>query len=57
VAPTDGSASETGNDCLRVDRGGSWFYPTWLLRSATRERNPAGYRDGVMGFRLARTLP
>jgi formylglycine-generating enzyme required for sulfatase activity len=55
-APTDGSAAETGDDCLRVDRGGSWFYPLWLLRSATRERDPAGYRDAVMGFRLARKL-
>ena len=56
-APTDGSAAETGNACLRVDRGGSWFYSPWLLRSAARERNPAGYRDVMMGFRLARTLP
>jgi len=56
-APTDGGSNETANDCLRVDRGGSWFYPAWLLRSATRERNPAGYRDTVMGFRVAKTLP
>lgn len=56
-APTDGSAAEEGNACLRVDRGGSWLYPAWLLRSATRERNPAEYRDGIMGFRLARALP
>lgn len=55
AAPADGSAA-AGADCLRVDRGGSWFYPAWLLRPATRERNPAGYRDTVMGFRLARTL-
>jgi formylglycine-generating enzyme required for sulfatase activity len=56
-APTDGSAAESGRTCLRVDRGGSWFYPSWLLRSATRERNPADYRDAVMGFRVARRLP
>jgi len=56
-APTDGSASEVGNACLRVDRGASWLYPAWLLRPAVRERNPAGYRDVIMGFRLARTLP
>ena len=56
-APTDGSAAEMGNQCLRVDRGGSWYYAAWLLRPATRERNPAGYRDKVMGFRVARTLP
>ncbi|HEY2065523.1 MAG TPA: SUMF1/EgtB/PvdO family nonheme iron enzyme [Gemmatimonadaceae bacterium] len=56
AAPTDGSAVETPSDCLRVDRGGSWFYPIWLLRPATRERNPADYRDVVMGFRVARTV-
>jgi formylglycine-generating enzyme required for sulfatase activity len=56
-APTDGSANEAGSACMRVDRGASWLYPTWLLRSAVRERNPADYRDLIMGFRLARTLP
>jgi formylglycine-generating enzyme required for sulfatase activity len=64
--PTDGSANETGvsdprpngtKKCMRVDRGGSWLYPAWLLRSATRERNPADFRDRIMGFRVARTLP
>jgi len=57
TAPNNGIAAEMGNQCLRVDRGGSWHYATWLLRSATRERNPADYRDQVMGFRVARTLP
>ena len=52
----DSYASAAEAACRRVDRGGSWFYPAWLLRSATRERNPAGYRDAVMGFRVARTL-
>jgi len=56
-APNNGTAAETGNQCLRVDRGGSWYFPTWLLRPATRERNPANCRDKVMGFRVARTLP
>jgi formylglycine-generating enzyme required for sulfatase activity len=55
-ASTDGSANQAAKDCLRVDRGGSWMYPAWLLRSATRERNPADYRDAIMGFRLAKTL-
>jgi formylglycine-generating enzyme required for sulfatase activity len=57
AAPNNGTAAEMGNQCLRVDRGGSWYYPAWLLRPATRERNPADYRDKVMGFRVARTLP
>jgi formylglycine-generating enzyme required for sulfatase activity len=56
-APTDGSASETPKTCMRVDRGGSWYYPSWLLRPTTRERNPADYRDPIMGFRVARSLP
>lgn len=64
--PTDGRANETGvidprpngtKECMRVDRGASWFFRTWALRSATRERNPADYRDAIMGFRVARTLP
>jgi formylglycine-generating enzyme required for sulfatase activity len=57
-APADGRAAEGADTCFRVDRGASWFYPAWLLRSATRERNEAnGYRDVVMGFRVARSLP
>lgn len=66
-APADGRAKETpssdvqANDdhgnCLRVDRGGSYLFPAWLLRSATRERNPADFRDVIMGFRVARNLP
>jgi formylglycine-generating enzyme required for sulfatase activity/imidazolonepropionase-like amidohydrolase len=55
-APSNGSAAEAPANCMRVDRGGSWLYPSWLLRSATRERNPADYRDVVMGFRVAKTL-
>jgi formylglycine-generating enzyme required for sulfatase activity len=57
-APTDGRAAETGApSCRRVDRGGSWFYAPWLLRSAPRERNPADYRDIMLGFRVARDFP
>jgi formylglycine-generating enzyme required for sulfatase activity len=56
-ARPDGQAVETGADCRRADRGGSWLYTTWLLRPATRERNPPDYRDAVMGLRVARTLP
>jgi formylglycine-generating enzyme required for sulfatase activity len=65
-APTDGRANETpssdvhANDsrgnCLRVDRGASWAFGSWALRSATRERNPADYRDAYMGFRVARSF-
>lgn len=57
AAPKDGSAVEVKDTCMRVDRGGSWYYPSWLLRPATRERNPPDYRDLIMGFRVARSLP
>jgi sulfatase modifying factor 1 len=56
-APSDGSAAEGDAKCRRSDRGGSWYYPAVLLRSATRERNPPDYRDGVLGFRVAKSTP
>ncbi len=52
-----GPPVKKGTGCLRVDRGGSWQVPAWLLRSATRDRNPADFRDRIMGFRVARTAP
>ena len=54
---SDPQAKDGRGNCLRVDRGSSWMFPVWLLRPATRERNPADYRDAIMGFRVARTLP
>jgi len=56
-ASSDLKANDSQGNCLRVDRGGSWMFPAWLLRPATRERNPADYRNNIMGFRVARTLP
>jgi formylglycine-generating enzyme required for sulfatase activity len=56
-APKDGRSAELPDNCMRVDRGGSWYYPSWLVRCATRERNPPEYRDLIMGFRVARSLP
>ena len=56
-APTDGLPHPWMADCMRVDRGGSWAFKAWFLRSTTRERNPPGVRDTMMGFRVARTLP
>jgi formylglycine-generating enzyme required for sulfatase activity len=57
AASRDPKAKDGRGNCLRVDRGSSWMFPAWLLRPATRERNPAEYRNDIMGFRLARTLP
>jgi len=57
TAPINGSAAESPDGCMRVDRGSCWLYPNWLLRSATGKSNPRRLRDVVMGFRVARTLP
>ena len=44
-------------DCeSRVLRGGSWAIFPRILRSASRYRNSTGTRNGVIGFRVARTL-
>jgi formylglycine-generating enzyme required for sulfatase activity len=48
----DPHAKDSQGKCMRVDRRGSWMFPAWLLRSATRERNPDDYRNAIMGFRV-----
>ena len=56
-APRDGSAWTTGGNCSRrVARGGSWHESRRFLRSATRYRLDAEFRDSYLGFRVARTL-
>jgi formylglycine-generating enzyme required for sulfatase activity len=57
TSPTDGSPADGAKDCLRSERGASWYHVPWLFRSATRERNPANFRDMEMGFRVVKTLP
>jgi len=57
ASSSDAKARDSQGNCLRIDRGGSWMFPAWLLRPATRERNPADYRNDIMGFRVAKTLP
>jgi formylglycine-generating enzyme required for sulfatase activity len=44
------------NQESRVMRGGSFSYPTWLVRSAYRNRDVPTYRGNFVGFRPARTL-
>ncbi|MCP3971487.1 MAG: SUMF1/EgtB/PvdO family nonheme iron enzyme, partial [Rhodobacteraceae bacterium] len=54
-APVDGSVwdeGETGGG--RVFRGGSWRGGARSCRSACRDWDPPGYRDGLLGFRCAR---
>jgi formylglycine-generating enzyme required for sulfatase activity len=48
------SGPETGSD--RVLRGGSWYDYAENCRSAVRDRNVPRYRDGYLGFRLARRV-
>ena len=55
-APTDGSAWRYENCRARVLRGGSWANCPGYLRSAGRDGGGTGYRNGGIGFRVARTL-
>jgi formylglycine-generating enzyme required for sulfatase activity len=55
-APTDSSARTSGDCRYRVVRGGSWYMPLLVLRSASRNRNQVVSRDSTVGFRVARTL-
>ncbi|MEE9544528.1 MAG: formylglycine-generating enzyme family protein, partial [Rhodospirillales bacterium] len=54
--PTDGSAQTGSNSCDRVSRGGFWDGHSRDLRAADRDGDPPDLRDGILGFRLARTL-
>ena len=57
-APGDGSVWSSEGTCrVRMMRGGSWLSLPRALRSANRVRNPAGFRDINVGFRVARDLP
>lgn len=52
-APTDGSAWESGGEQRgRVLRGGSWYSPASVLRSAQRSSNIPGERNNRYGLRL-----
>jgi formylglycine-generating enzyme required for sulfatase activity len=55
-APQDGSVWQSGDESLRVLRGGSWNRDPDSLRSASRVMDQPGLRLYVIGFRVARTL-
>lgn len=55
-APRDGSPAKETSGCMRVLRGGSWDYYSWVLRSAYRSRNSPRSRFNFYGFRVARSL-
>lgn len=56
-APTDGNASvDSFRGNYRVFRDGSWSHDARDCRSAARVNYMPGYRDDVLGFRLARSV-
>ena len=56
-APNDGSAWITGDDTLRVVRGGSWIHIPEDCRSARRYNDRPGDRDDAIGFRVVSAPP
>ena len=57
-APSDGSAVAPDASCRqRMMRGGSWLSLPRASRPANRVRNPIGFSDINVGFRVARDLP
>ena len=59
-APSDGSAAGPGDGratcAWRMMRGGSWVSLPRASRPANRVRNPVGFNDINVGFRVARSL-
>ena len=56
-APADGSIREFAGACAwRMMRGGSWLSLPRASRPANRVRNPDGYQDVHVGFRVVRSL-
>jgi formylglycine-generating enzyme required for sulfatase activity len=57
--PFDHVSDPTGPEkgSIQVIRGGAWSRHAVNCRSAYRGRDYRGYRDGNLGFRLARSLP
>jgi formylglycine-generating enzyme required for sulfatase activity len=56
VTPRDGSAYIKGPCTYRVLRGGSWKSSPRFARAASRVDATPDYRDGILGFRVARTI-
>ena len=56
-APSDGSAWTSGECWRRGLRGGSWYDDPRYLRSAYRNWLDSGFRNIIIGFCVARTLP
>ena len=55
-APSNGSAWLNGDCAVRIMRGGSWRWPSRIVRAANRSGGSADLRYSQVGFRVARTL-
>ncbi len=55
-APTNGAPREADPCEARIVRGGSWFHPSDMARSASRAADRGDFRVGDIGFRVAETL-
>jgi formylglycine-generating enzyme len=53
VLAKTGKNSVPDDGSYRVFRGGSWFHAAWFSRSASRARQPPGFRLFNLGFRVA----
>jgi formylglycine-generating enzyme required for sulfatase activity len=56
-APANGAPRTDAACDLRVIRGGSWFHPPAMARSASRAADRADFRVGDIGFRVATGAP
>ena len=56
-APADGSVWTSGDCSMRVNRGGTFQYDSWYMRSAFRVRGPIAFGADNHGLRVARDLP
>ena len=48
--------TDTHTSASRVNRGGSWNTPSWILCLADRHNNSPRHRSDDLGFRFARTI-
>jgi formylglycine-generating enzyme required for sulfatase activity len=58
-APEDGSSwkgNDDGDCSDHIVRGGNWFTPPFLVRSASRDEYSTVFRGSFIGFRVARIL-
>ncbi|HRV18498.1 MAG TPA: bifunctional serine/threonine-protein kinase/formylglycine-generating enzyme family protein [Myxococcota bacterium] len=55
-APSNGAAWESPKGSSRVVRGGAWNNNAYSVRAANRAERLPSYRNGIVSFRLARSV-